>query len=276
MAQASQLLPDRNFVSYPVARPTSTPNFRPLAPSEVGELDVSIKEPLKTGNWLNRCRSWQSEVIVWLGQLRILGVAVLTFFVAGMTFGFVLAYPSSCLERAVRWTGGMLQVFGVVTVVLKLRAAHDQFQMPTTNFWQWLKRFPRFPPQHVTLHAHDLIHPGPVFSEPRLRVSSGPGASLEQRVVLIEQQFTGLFKEIDRVDRASQESADKFSEALRVESAERKNADKGLSEQIKDVVLGHVYLDWLGVLFVLLGIIATTASTEIASLFGAGPCPSMP
>jgi hypothetical protein len=59
---------------------------------------VPIKETLKTGNWLNRLRRWRSEVIVWRGKLRILGIAV-DFREASSTEHTGLA-PTLSLQRA--------------------------------------------------------------------------------------------------------------------------------------------------------------------------------
>jgi len=239
---------------------------------------VSIKEVLKAGNWFNRLRRWRSDVIVWFGQLRILGIAVfgptnlLAMVAAGVMFWLVLSDPKSCLERAIRLTGLVFQLCGVFTVVLKLRAAQHQFQLPTTNIWQWLKQFPRFPSQHVALNARGGSYGGPLFSAARLRVSPGPGSPLDQRVTLLEQQYASLFDEVGGLVRDTKESAEKFSEALRVERAERETADKKHEERLQEAVVGHVHLDYAGVAYFVLGTIAGTASSDIARWLGAASC----
>jgi hypothetical protein len=49
-------------------------------------------------------------------------------------------------------------------------------------------------------------------------------------------------------------------------------ADKEIKEQLRETAVGSIHLDVWGVLFVMLGIIAGTASPEIAALVRAAWC----
>jgi hypothetical protein len=58
-----------------------------------------------------------------------------------------------------------------------------------------------------------------------------------------------------------------------IERAERDEANKRLKEQLAEAVVGHLDLDYAGVLYFVLGTIAATASGELAKWLGAAPCP---
>jgi hypothetical protein len=236
---------------------------------------MSIKEPLKkAGNWFKRLGSWlSSDVVVWLGQLRILGIAVF-----GRTnllvVCFVVIVPlllGSCLEQKVRLAGLVLQLSGFATIALKLRSAQHQFQLPTTNIWLWLKQFPRFPSSHVFLSAAGTALATSSASA-RMRVSAGPATPLNRRVELLEQKYAELFDEVGRLDQEVKANAREISEALKAESDERQKADRRHDEQLQEAIAGHLHLDWAGVWYFVLGTIAGTASGELARWLGAAPC----
>jgi hypothetical protein len=184
----------------------------------------------------------------------------------------LLVHFEFCREQQIRVIGLVLQLGGIFTVVRKLRATQDQFQLQTTSIWQWLKGFPQFPSAHVNLHASDFSVGGPVFSDARIRTSPGPATPLEQRVALLEQQFAGLFDEVWRAVGEIKANADKLSDSIGVERAERAKTDKRHELQLQQAVAGNLDLDYAGVLYFVLGTIASTASNEIARWLGASPC----
>jgi hypothetical protein len=95
---------------------------------------------------------------------------------------------------------------------------------------------------------------------------------LDRRVALLEENYASLFDEVGNLTQEMNKSAREFSEALRTERAERENADKGHKEQLKEAIVGRVHLDFAGVFYLLVGIIAATASSEFARWIGAAPC----
>jgi hypothetical protein len=65
---------------------------------------------------------------------------------------------------------------------------------------------------------------------------------------------------------------DALSTNLKTESAAREEGDKKNEAQLKEAVVGALHLDLWGVFYFVLGIVAGTGSSEIASLLGATPC----
>ena len=95
----------------------------------------------KTVDWCKRQARWLLAAIVHVRDLGIGGFAIFGVFgllpvsvVAIIFFWVVLSYPGSCMERAIRLTGMLLQLAGVATVALKLWAAQGQFQRPTKPY----------------------------------------------------------------------------------------------------------------------------------------------
>ena len=187
---------------------------------------------MKAANWFRRFARWVPEVIVWLGQLPIFGflvfapINVLVVFVVGLTILLLALFAETCLEEEMRLGGLILQLFGFLTVVLKLVAAKGQFQLPTNSIRQWLERFPKFPPYHHVLGPE----PGTLKMEsglaPRMRVAFGPTTPLDQKVARLEQQYAELFDEVGRLDQEVKKNAQEILEAVRAEIAERQKAEK--------------------------------------------------
>jgi len=106
----------------------------------------------------------------------------------------------------------------------------------------------------------------------RARVTAGPNASLEHRVALLEREHAALF---DKVGKLSEETRQKIGEllnAMDLERSERQEADKGVKEQLKKAVAEGLPLGRVGAVCFFVGIIAASASPEIASWFGGGTC----
>ena len=109
-------------------------------------------------------------------------------------------------------------------------------------------------------------------ARPRVRVNPGPQATLEQRVAMLQDNYTNLFDEVGRLDDELRRRTDELSSKLHAETAAREATDKRLEEQLKETAVGSLHLDLWGVLFFISGIIAGTASPEIAALLGTASC----
>jgi hypothetical protein len=211
-----------------------------------------------------------SDLVTWFGRTQPF-IAILAAIILVALLCIVFA---SCLERQIRLSGMGLQLLGVVLVGVGLRDTRRAFEdQPTT--WQAIKRWwsgrPPFGPQHHVLHAAGIAA-GTSFGSSRARVSPGPNTPLEQRVTMLEQQYTSLFDEVGTLTAETKKKTDEISNALDEERTERQQADKWTKDQLKRAVAEGIPLGRLGVIFFLIGITAGTASLEIASIFGAGAC----
>jgi hypothetical protein len=118
------------------------------------------------------------------------------------------------------------------------------------------------------------VEAGDSFGSGRARVSAGPATPLDRRVALLEENYASLFDEVGNLDQEMKKNRQELSDALNAEKAARESADTRHEDQLKEAVVGQVHLDFAGVLYFLLGIIAATASSEFAVWIGAAPCSS--
>ena len=221
--------------------------------------------------FLKRLPRWLSATAWWVWEGNSFWLPVLVPVVICILVVTVVPVIWPChVEGIVRFVGGLLQVGGVITIVLKLRAAHRQF--PGQALALWWQRRPRFGSQNVVIAAAGSasVSVGTVVA--RGRVSPGPNAPLIQRVAILEESYTKLFDEVGNLGTEVKRRTDELNRKLQAEATAREAADKTIKEQLKETAVGSFPLDVWGVLFVILGIIAGTGSQEIAALIGARSC----
>ncbi len=220
--------------------------------------------------FLNRLRWWLPATARWVWELIRFFAPFLVALVICVTVPVLvrLIWPCSA-ERAMRWIGGLFQLGGVITIVLKLHAAQRQFPQQTLK--RILERRPRFRVQNTVISAAEAAM-GMATGRARGRVTPGPQATLEQRLVMLEDSYTKLFDEVGGLENEIRRRGDELSNKLHAEAAAREVADKRIEEQLKETAVGSLHLDVWGVLFFILGIIAGTAFPEIAAVFGAASC----
>ncbi len=166
------------------------------------------------------------------------------------------------------------ELIGVILVSIGLwdtrRAFEDQ---PTTweGIRQWWTDRPKFPPQHVVLEARSMAV-ATAGASARMRVTAGPNASLEQRVAVLEREHAALFDEVGKLSGDANRKIGELSNAIALERSEGQEADKAIKEQLKRAVAEGLPLGRVGAFCFFAGIIAATASQEIASWFGGGAC----
>jgi hypothetical protein len=221
--------------------------------------------------WLRWAAKYITDFSRWFLASQYIVVVVVALLVVALPVIF-----SACLERQIRFSGMLIQLVGVFIVVLGLRDARRAFEdQPTT--WQSIKQWwagrPRFGPRHHVLSAAG-ISLGISSGAARARVSPGRDASLDQRVKLLEQQYASLSDEVDTLSAETKQRTDELSKALEAERREREDSDNRAKEQLRTAIAEGIPLEFLGAVFVLFGIVADSASPEIASLFGKGACGS--
>lgn len=131
---------------------------------------------------------------------------------------------------------------------------------------------PRFAPKGIVIGAaaHAM---GMSSMSAELTLSVAPDTPLERRVQILEEQHAQLSKDVRTLRDETKKRDDELSNALRVESDERQKGDASTKDQLKRAVAQGIPLGRVGAIFFFFGIIAGTASLEIAHLFGSGACP---
>jgi hypothetical protein len=161
------------------------------------------------------------------------------------------------------------QLLGVITILMRLRAAQRQFPGQTLKLW-WERR-PRFRVRNIIVSAAGSAM-SMATGRARLSITPGPQATLEQRVAMLEDSYTNLSGEVGGLGNEMRQRGDELSNKLHAEVAAREASDKKIEEQLKETAVGSLHLDAWGVVFFVIGIIAGTVSPEIAGWVGSGSC----
>jgi hypothetical protein len=84
---------------------------------------------------------------------------------------------------------------------------------------------------------------------------------------MLEDQYSHLFDEVGSLASETKTRIQEVENSLKAESSERKRADENTREQLRQAVAAGLPLARVGVLFFVVGILAGTASPELAKLF---------
>lgn len=198
----------------------------------------------------------------WLWEARIFWLALSVVIIALV---FTLYFCTS--ESAIRWTGLVLQLLGVGTVAWGLRAARKLFGHLSlaAKARSWLSRFP--------LHKRNVIHSSSVIFDGGSVVSikghathkPSPDATMEQRLDALERNIDMLHDRISGNEDLSNQKFDKTAKSLEKERQDRSAQDQAISRQLEESSTGGIHISAMGALWLFIGVIFSSGSTEIAS-----------
>jgi len=210
-------------------------------------------------NWSKRIFSWLWDAkYLWLALIIILGPSSYALFVPEIT------------ESRIRLAGLFLQLCGVLTVLFGILDLRKRFDHPSLLAMckHWLMSFP---PYHLPKRTANLnvelggyvLTAGGVTMTHR----AGPNATLEDRVRVLESN-------VDRLEHLStelqlqvnQENRERGQELLS-ERQSRVRELEGVRSFLETTQTSGVYLSLIGLVWVFVGLIMSTASIEIAQLF---------
>jgi hypothetical protein len=212
-------------------------------------------------NWYRGMRTWACEQrMLWLTLLVLL--VLVPAYVLGTS-------TPACGEDRVRYAGTVLQVLGVSTVWWGIEKTRRLFGFEYTPIalWRWLRRVPLTAPgRNVTAslqgasmtmtggRAHLSLGTTDTSVEARLRV-------LEQNVSAMESRFVadieGLAKRLDGLKQSHEQAT--REQTARVTSVE---------QRLLAAQTGGLDLSLGGLVWLMVGIIATSIPHEVARLLG--------
>lgn len=207
----------------------------------------------------------QSAAHLWLG-IRVLWPLWVGIFALVAFWKFLV--NSDCGENYIRWLGMTLQLFGVVTVAMRLRGSGRLFRKPTVHerIALYFKEFPR---RRVTNHIIsaqvNAIAPSSTVRA-KATVSPGPDTPLERRVEMLEEKTKHLFLEVDEIKNNLRAKLEELTLKITEEGTERKAGHRAFEEQLERAFIGDIHVDWWGVIFFIAGIILASLSPELADL----------
>lgn len=109
---------------------------------------------------------------------------------------------------------------------------------------------------------------GKVTSKEEFRLKHRSISNLESRIEFLENEADELIKDKISVKETSMQNANEARSLVKGIEEKFGNEQEELKEQVDDAVVGGKNLEWLGIIYLLAGIIFSTAALEITEFIG--------
>ena len=174
------------------------------------------------------------------------------------------------LSATIRYAGMTLQWLGLFRVAVDLRRLRRQFRQPSLpgEIWSWFRQLAAafVPPKPISAQASIVLGGTTLAGAGRVVRSAGPGASLESRVAILEEGVNGLRNELEAKEHGLRRELGSVRESIDHESKARQTQNQQTLDTIKDVAVGGLDLEFVGLVWLLLGVLGTSIPDEIARL----------
>lgn len=197
-------------------------------------------------------------VTTWPVCLAVLGT--------GTAYGLGRVLGESC-EAEIRFTGMLLQLFGLISVAIGFEKLRRKFGRPpltkaaTDWFCQLRSSFksPAIVRGGVTLSGGIGI-----TAELSKRIVAAPGATVERRLEILElncQEHQGtLNRQLSGIESRLAE----ISQAMAQSTSEINHRNREIAFDLEDLAVGGLHLEAVGLVWLGLGVIATSIPVELA------------
>lgn len=215
--------------------------------------------------WVKQCGGWLKRFFIWIGDARPALAALLA-----LPIVIVLCYGVfSDWEARIRFSGLLLEILGLATVIWGLRDTRKLFNRPSlANLAvEWVGRFPAFYQKHRMVTATADIQLEGVSLSGIAKVSPAANASLDERISLIERKISELNSALTEIQRRIEQEAREQGQALEVERNDRKAQFELLQHLLQGATVEGLHLEAVGVFWLFFGIVLGTASNEISKWF---------
>jgi hypothetical protein len=193
--------------------------------------------------------------------------------VAGVIVAMGLAFLfSTNASAAVRYAGTTLQIFGLCTVAIGLSQIRRIFgrqsllEKATAWFRQLAAAFRRPMPITATMSADAMAIND---ADLRLEVNAAPGAPLERRVALLEENLKHLRSEVDAKEKKIMKDLSLLTSVVAEERRTRETEARRISSQLEEFAVGGLHLESIGLAWLFLGVVGASIPDEIAALWQA-------
>ena len=207
--------------------------------------------------------------MLWLMSPRRFWAVTLTLIAASM----LCAVLPLKLETSIRWAGLVLQAYGITVVMQGLVGRGKLFKMPNpielARTW-WNAR-PRWNPRPIDLTAHAVASAkGSASLTAGGRAVLPPGAPIEQRVELMERQIADIYaKVLPDIRKAQLESEQRLTTRVLEVKADGEKRAAEAEAKLREAAASDIPLEWVGVILLFVGVVASTIAPEVAGWFGA-------
>jgi hypothetical protein len=202
----------------------------------------------------------------WLGQLRAFPLLLFTAAVILISVTVAIWWRS---EPAFRLTGLVLQLVGIATVAWNIRDTQERFGEPSTfGFIQWLHQFPQLKPRPAILAAA-AVTLGEATLSARADIWSNinPDDYIELRLEAVEKILIRVKEKLQEFEQETGRNLALQSEALEKEKQARADDDEKIRRRLSEFAVGGLHISAAGIVCLLVGLIMSTASVELANFF---------
>jgi len=246
--------------------PTSSPEHAASQPSNSSSKRTAAP-PLNSGVSRHKGPSvnlWRFRALFsWLGELRYAYLAVLY-----VLLGASIVYCFGASERSIRFVGGGLQVLGIGTVAWGISLTRKQFghQPIYVWFYSWLRRCPLI---RRTAHLNGSGITMGISVSGRLTevFTPSPDASVEERLSAVERGMGTVQKRIGHAEAQIDQEIRDTHNKIAVEARAREGGDRETMSALESASTGGVHVSAIGALWLFVGVILSTASSELSSWF---------
>ncbi len=203
-------------------------------------------------------RVWAEVRQTWPFLIFLLG------FVASWMLAVMLTADSA--DR-VRYFGTVLQLAGIVLVGLGLRDLRRKFDRPGVFAAMWARvvaivRSVR--PRHLAIVVPSE---GIAVGSSAAIAYSRVGGTIEQRLDGLEWEIDDIRKQADERERKVERRFEDLRATLSTETQHRKDAHAEITERLDNLAVGGLYLEVIGLWWLVFATMATCIPEEIAALF---------
>jgi hypothetical protein len=199
----------------------------------------------------------------WLVEVRYVWYSMAVICVA-----LIISLKLHPTEPIIRITGLALQLLGIGTVIWGISETRALFGQPSfaSKIKAWLSRFPLL--RHdVVLRANGAIHLH-VSGKGRLhQTHKAIDPTTEARIDSLEKNIELIHERINQTQKEMDEGFQKVSDLVKREEQFRQTEDNAIRMKLEATGTGGVHISAIGASLLFVGIILSTAATEIAALF---------
>lgn len=171
-------------------------------------------------------------------------------------------------EPTVRLTGLVLQILGICTVLWSVSETRALFAHPPVlrKLIDWLGRFPLVRRSRAIAVGASTV--AAVGAKASGHITHGPGRNptIESRLDALEKNMGAIHGRITGLQRDTDTEIGNLRQSVKQEAETRANEHEELRDKIEATGTGSIHISVIGVVWLLVGVILSTAAPEIASL----------
>lgn len=171
-------------------------------------------------------------------------------------------------EFSIRFTGLVLQVLGITTVMWGIHKTRVLFGHPSfiNKIKAYLSRFPFL--RHDVEVGISTASLSLITGKGRAYTTCGPGANptIEARLDAIEKNVPLIHERIDQTQKEMDEEFRKTADAIKREMQLRQTEASAIREKLEATGTGGVHISAVGASLLFVGVILSTLAMEIAEI----------